>query len=674
MSHIGWQAEELLNYVAGDDAPSETIGVGDVEARKKCTKAWRAWFTGFGQKLDLTKVEREGRRPRLVLLCGFARSGDRSKGRVCLVGCTGKVRWAIGRPSDILDAQLLGQNRLLLAGPSGAAEYSVDGRVLWEYASPIQGMRGTVRRLANGETLIFSIADCVATDFEGNRVYPAGRRVEEVPRYNWVSQLSTGRLLQLCDSPKNCVVEFDPCEERVIRKTTIRLGDNETSWQVEPLSNGVLAVGTKAKVIEVDGDGQVIWQLKVAQLISFLPLRNGHYILSTRSPVDRVIEVTRDGIPVCESVPGFDVLRICRCLDLVAFGFVKARPKDLNIDSVAHQVHLLKRPEAPVRRKACALLKEHGGRAEVAIPDLLEAMGDTDEFVQDMAQEAMAAIGVKARRAVEAGLRSDRKQVRLGCLRYLASGYGSAKPPLSVLASLTTDDSAEVRAQALVVLGRIGRGAKSAVPSMIRALTDEDSKVRLSAAACLEALGPAAAEAVPALLERLKDKDLAVRGQVICTLGATKVKEKEVVQALTGCLAIDQPLFIRGCAASALADLGNAAKEAIPKLIEALETKIVKPEEENKRRLCSFAAFALGEIGPAAKAAVPNLVKLAANPQCDSVVRPNCVEALGKIGPAAAAAIPTLEKILKDRSPQPLSDPFCDVVEVALKKIRPAPR
>jgi HEAT repeat protein len=241
------------------------------------------------------------------------------------------------------------------------------------------------------------------------------------------------------------------------------------------------------------------------------------------------------------------------------------------------------------------------------------------------------------------------------------------------LAKLATDDSAEVRAQALFVIGLLGPEAKSAVPAVIRALTDKDNKVRLSAASCLLTLGSTASEAVPALLKGIKDKDLAVRGQIICALGATQVKEKDVIQALTSCLADDQPLFIRGCAASALADLGNAAKGAIPKLIEALETKIVKPDEENKRRLCSFAAYALGEIGPAAKAAVPNLVELAANPQCDGVVRPNCVEALGKIGPAAAAAIPTLEKILRGRPQPPLSDPLCDRAEAALKKIRPSP-
>ena len=102
----------------------------------------------------------------------------------------------------------------------------------------------------------------------------------------------------------------------------------------------------------------------------------------------------------------------------------------------------------------------------------------------------------------------------------------------------------------------------------------------------------------------------------------------------------------RGIAAQTLGDKGEAAKDAVPVLIEALkdESPIIR---EN-------AADALGEMGPVAVDAVLALAHvLAGNPDLAKAkdpyndVRVSTAFALERIGPAAKEAIPYLEKAIR---------------------------
>jgi len=100
-------------------------------------------------------------------------------------------------------------------------------------------------------------------------------------------------------------------------------------------------------------------------------------------------------------------------------------------------------------------------------------------------------------------------------------------------------------------------------------------------------------------------------------------------------------------------------KDAVPALISAL-TDNGQPEDYPVRK---FAASALGDIGPAAKEAIPALVTVLKNGK-ERIVRVYAAESLGKIGPAA---LPALITSLKDK------DNFVRVnAAVALGKIGPA--
>jgi HEAT repeat protein len=86
--------------------------------------------------------------------------------------------------------------------------------------------------------------------------------------------------------------------------------------------------------------------------------------------------------------------------------------------------------------------------------------------------------------------------------------------------------------------------------------------------------------------------------------------------------------------------------------------KALKHQDGNVR---SGAASVLGEIGPAAKDAVPDLIEALK----DRDMRPIAVGALGRIGPAAKDAVPALIEALKDQH-----FIVCNAAAKALEQIR----
>jgi HEAT repeat protein len=147
------------------------------------------------------------------------------------------------------------------------------------------------------------------------------------------------------------------------------------------------------------------------------------------------------------------------------------------------------------------------------------------------------------------------------------------------------------------VIAKIGPKAKDAVPAIVSCLVDHnppDIELAQYAGRALSRVSPDDAKAqVPTLIERLHNDDPNVRS----------------------------------CATFALQGIDPDAKEAVPALMEALDS--VSAES---------AARALGAIGPEAAPAVGKLIGLLAEPGR----RQATIHALGRIGPPAKHAIPLL--------------------------------
>ena len=141
-------------------------------------------------------------------------------------------------------------------------------------------------------------------------------------------------------------------------------------------------------------------------------------------------------------------------------------------------------------------------------------------------------------------------------------------PEIQNLTSALRSEDRDVRASAVLALGKIGPEPKAAVPALIEALKDEYQEIRWHAANTLTDIGPDAKAAVPALIEALKDDYWSVR----------------------------QP------SAQALGKIGPEAKAAVPALIKAL-----KDDDGNVRR---YAAKALKKINtPEARKALEEYYK-----------------------------------------------------------------
>jgi HEAT repeat protein len=180
-----------------------------------------------------------------------------------------------------------------------------------------------------------------------------------------------------------------------------------------------------------------------------------------------------------------------------------------------------------------------------AVQSLLSLLNDSNPTVRLRAVTALGSLGGEVRRVL-AALR--------GALREAALH--------------DADDG--VRAQAVRALLQAGPASAMAVGSLVEALRSEVDVVRLHAAAALGDLGPAGRPAVPALIHAsLWDEEPGVRVESAMALWKIDHKGPLVLQVLIKALG-DANEFICWMAVDCLAQMGRAAREAVPALRQAL--------------------------------------------------------------------------------------------------------
>jgi HEAT repeat protein len=219
----------------------------------------------------------------------------------------------------------------------------------------------------------------------------------------------------------------------------------------------------------------------------------------------------------------------------------------------------------------------------------------------------------------------------------------------------------EERREAVTRLGAMARAdsSRAALPAL------KDASVIVRATAARTVLFLPAEEAAAALLPLLSDKNEFVRRETAYALGQTR--SRTAVVALATALARDKEVGVRGAAAVALGQIGDAS--AVPILTEAIGRRIARTgflnritfrrTEENEfvRR---SAAVALGQIK--SRTAVPALIGVLANERAGDDVRREAARALGLIGDPAA--IPSLRAALTARDPY-----LMEIAAEALRKI-----
>jgi HEAT repeat protein len=664
---LAWQAEELLHWAAGQEAPNRTIGDGETETRKECQDAWEKWWQKHGKDLDLASDFPDYRRPILFLTWGGSGEG------LTLWGHDGRPRWHLKEKlGDVVS--LLPGDRVLLKNKDGVVERDLKGRPVWEYNRHEEEVFfGSAQRLASGNTLLV----IVRQGFGVKEITPTGEVAfsrEFLPGelFPPLQFCPDGRLLcaRRWEGDKGSPREppdYFMLDARTGRKTKRMesLGYKDVR-HIEPLPGGHFLVTHKGGVAEIDAFGQTVWQRPTLRTwegreredrrgtTAATRLRDGQTIMhsqgddlqgsslsETNANVAVWTEVNVGGKPVAEFLA--DDSQIQQCLSLVRLGFDWQPPPEGWMDSVPIRVRQLRHQDARVRAWAVKMLGLLGPQAEAAAPAILD-LSTSQPFAASPGQsdvgDALRRIGPKAIPYLVKGLKDARPQVRTTCAAVLGFHGDRADVFVNELIDALHDKDWSVRSEAARALQGCGLKAKGAVPSLLKTLQEENEKVAALAARTLTYLGPDADVAIPALIQALRHQSAMVAEEAAAALATFRHQPEKVIPALIQALG-DERRKVAARAATSLGQFGPLAREAVPALLRAAKVK------DHLLRENAFGT--LGQIGPAAGTAVPFLVDALQDKEY-AVQRRSIASALSYLGPAADPAIPVLIAGLKKKA------------------------
>ncbi|MCY2990124.1 MAG: HEAT repeat domain-containing protein [Planctomycetota bacterium] len=284
------------------------------------------------------------------------------------------------------------------------------------------------------------------------------------------------------------------------------------------------------------------------------------------------------------------------------------------------------------RYEAAEQLKEMGSWAAPAVPALIKALDDKEWPNRCKVAEALREIGPQAATAIPAltkALQNDEESsVRSHAAEALGKLGGAETVPMLIAALDSEDDS--VRWSTVGALETLGHRAKAAVPALMRAVKNDqangwiaasalgaideegistpvlietlgakDSRTRRFAAIGLSGIGRKAVAAEKALYDGLRDSDPGARIAAAAAYWSVSGKADDPVRVLRSVLQTPDRWAAQMWAADALAEIGAAARPAVPELIACLKS--------DTRYVATSSAKALGKIGPDAVSAVPAL-------------------------------------------------------------------
>ena len=173
---LAWQAEELLIWAAGEAAPKELVWSGG-ERAKKAKAAWQQWLKENEAKLDLSKVGKSGKQPRLYWPThSFHRAPQ------ILLGSDGQVRWEMGEGGPrLMQSTYLSNDHFLglrdisveerdqTSHKFRLSELTFEGKAVretgWESSLPMMNSRLEVS--PNGMSLINETGELTSIGLEG---------------------------------------------------------------------------------------------------------------------------------------------------------------------------------------------------------------------------------------------------------------------------------------------------------------------------------------------------------------------------------------------------------------------------------------------------------------------------------------------------------------------------
>lgn len=277
-----WQVEEILNVLAGENAPSPEAG-----PQTKLRDTWRDWWQSHGNNSDL-KVLSEG--PRLLgyTLVTQMTNGAGNNGCVREIRPNQQIVWEIQGLRYPVDAQVIGRDRVLVAEylNRSVTERDFEGKIHWQHQVD---MPIACQRLPNGHTFIASRRSLLIVDKTGRELFTyhhpslsiaAGRRL---PDGQMVLVTSTGQLVRL-----------NPQGQEIQSFKVGFLYTMGANIDVLPGGRVLIPQYRDNKVVEYDAQGKSVWEANVTFPTSAVRLPNGHTLAVSMSQ-NKVVELARDG-------------------------------------------------------------------------------------------------------------------------------------------------------------------------------------------------------------------------------------------------------------------------------------------------------------------------------------------------------------------------------------------
>lgn len=338
----------------------------------------------------------------------------------------------------------------------------------------------------------------------------------------------------------------------------------------------------------------------------------------------------------------------------------------IGASAVPELTEVLSQPNSKFKVGAAEVLGKIGPNARSAVPELIKALKSPNNYLRTIAAEALGKIGADSKTAIPVlaeMLKDPNEFIRQRAAETISvlAGPDSAELTPDLIKALS-DSNSWVRRYSAHTLGKIGAGAKTAVPALVKATNDSDSRV--SAIEALGQIGPDANSALPAIEAALRDSDERIKKYAAIALGGIGTASPDSVAELLKLLSAVN-LDLRAAVESSLQKIGPnvapiligdlthsdagvrvAAAETLRRLGHTVTRDLSRALRDSPLEIRLAVADVLNDIGPEAKDATPALIL--ALKDSNAKVREKSAEALGSIGKEAQAAIPEVKKLLRD--------------------------
>jgi HEAT repeat protein len=286
--------EAVLFRLAGERAPTTRLGADSSPEKKR--DLWAAWWKENEGKIDLAAPNAK--------LFGYTMILSMDDGKIAEIQTDGKVRWQFDGLSHPMSAQLLDQDRVLVAEYRGmrVTERDLNGKVLWEkkVTWPV-----AAQRFADGHTFIATRSTLMELDKDGKEVYAHALPGQIIMAAQKMKNGNIG-----CVTSAGTFILLDS-QGKELHKFQAGAVDFGCGFDVLPNGHVLVPEFRGNKVIERDRNGKEVWSVSSPAPHAAVRLPNGNTLIASASR-RHLTEVDPKGRTVWEYRSPFGPTRVQR--------------------------------------------------------------------------------------------------------------------------------------------------------------------------------------------------------------------------------------------------------------------------------------------------------------------------------------------------------------------------